>query len=283
MAGARRLTMVMAMVCRLIMFCGTVSSFTVIPKSPCSITTTLPVLTRNKARLALQKNPGDDDIKPSIIAKPLEPSETILSTTTAKTDSSEKEEATTLATEKAATNTINERLLQELQQQQDTITKGPQSALGKKLGASFVRPRKSEEEIQASIEEARNLNGVNPVVALTASFVAMGIAYGLWTFTNYVGGVFVSHPLETDNYAIQRVASVFRNVVMGMFSLLSGFFGVTGFGVFLLGVRVAYGVVTGELDPTPIKKMKRGGLEEDKVEVPNVWDFMTNKKPGRRR
>ena len=220
-----------------------------------------------------------DDTKPSIIASPLEPTETFLNVENSDEDDTTKSE---MEESKAATNTINERLLAELQQQQDTIQNGPKSALGKKLGTAFLRPQKTEEERQAAIEEARNLNGVNPVVAISASFAALGIAYGLWIFTSFLGELFLSHPLETDVYAVQRLASVFRNVVMGLFSLMSGFFGVTGLGVFLLGVRVAYGVLIGELDPTPIKKPKRG-KEEAKLNLPEVWDFMTGKKPGRRR
>jgi hypothetical protein len=69
-----------------------------------------------------------------------------------------------------------------------------------------------------------------------------------------------------------------RNVIIAIVSLASGFFGVTGLGIFLLGVRVAYGVATGELDPMPIKKSK-----QEEIEMPNVWDLMMNKKPGRRR
>ena len=104
----------------------------------------------------------------------------------------------------------------------------------------------------------------------------------MWTLTSFLGELFVIHPGQSDAYYIQRLASVFRNVVIGLFSLMSGFFGVTGLGVFLLGIRVGYGVLTGELDPTPIKKISRG-VEQEKVELPNVWDLMIGKKSGRRR
>ena len=64
---------------------------------------------------------------------------------------------------------------------------------------------------------------------------------------------------------------------MGLSSLASGFFGVIGIGIFLLGIRVAYGVVTGELDPTPIKQSK-----SEEIVLPDVWSLMTGKKPNRR-
>ena len=52
---------------------------------------------------------------------------------------------------------------------------------------------------------------------------------------------------------------------MGVSSLASGSFGVIGLGIFLLGLRVAYGVATGELDPTPIKQPK-----SEKIVLPGV-------------
>ena len=68
---------------------------------------------------------------------------------------------------------------------------------------------------------------------------------------------------------------------MGMISLASGFFGVTGLGIFGMGVRVGYGVMTGELDPTPIKS-RTAKAKESSVDFGNMMNLMMNKKPGRR-
>ena len=104
------------------------------------------------------------------------------------------------------------------------------------------------------------------------------MAYGFWILTQFFADLFLTHPLSPEApYTFQRIASVIRNVVIGLSSLASGFAAVTGLGVFLLGVRVAYGVMKGELDPTPTKKDKM-----DLKELPNVWDLMMNKKPSRR-
>eukprot|EP01083_Nonionella_stella_P193421 714417_1 len=68
------------------------------------------------------------------------------------------------------------------------------------------------------------------------------MAYAFWTATQFLGELFLAHPVSADApYAFVRSASVFRNVVMGLSSLASGFSFVSGLGVFLLGVRVAYG------------------------------------------
>jgi hypothetical protein len=178
----------------------------------------------------------------------------------------------------AATNTINERLMEEVREATDQEKFGSRSSIGKKLGLDSFRSEKTDEERQAAIQEARNLNGVNPLVALAGAAFALAAAGGLWAFTNFLAEYFTLHPVESDAYFIQRAAAVFRNVVMGLVSLASGFFGVTGLGIMLLGVRVGYGVMMGELDPTPIKRSK-----QEELEMPNVWDLMMNKKPGRRR
>ena len=179
----------------------------------------------------------------------------------------------------AATNTINERLMAELQEAEETERFG---AKGKKLSLvdGFGRTRKSDAEMKIAIAEARDLNGVNPLVAIGGSFFAFGVAAALWIATNKLGGYFASNPPDTEVYFVVRTAQVFRNVVMGMISLASGFFGVTGLGIFGMGVRVGYGVMTGELDPTPIKT--RSTPTKESVDMGNMMDLMMNKKPGRR-
>ena len=181
----------------------------------------------------------------------------------------------------AATNTINERLLAELQDAEQKERFGPKSAIGKKLGSvdGYGRSRKSDEEIKMAIEEARDLNGVNPIVAIGGSFFAFAVAAALWYATNQLGSYFVSHPPATDVYFVIRSAQVFRNVVMGLISLAAGFFGVCGLGIFGMGVRVAYGIANGELDPTPIVSLSK---PKETVNMSNMMDLMMNKKPGRR-
>lgn len=180
----------------------------------------------------------------------------------------------------AATNTINERLMAELREAEETERFGSK---GKKMSMvdGYGRARKSDEEIKAAIAEARDLNGVNPIVAIVGSLFAFAVAGALWVATNKLGAYFALNPPQTEVYFVQRTAQVFRNAVMGMISLASGFFGVTGLGIFSMGVRVGYGVMTGELDPTPIKSNSSASSKET-VDLGNMMDLMMNKKPGRR-
>mmetsp|Transcript_211 Transcript_211/g.426 ORF Transcript_211/g.426 Transcript_211/m.426 type:complete len:338 (+) Transcript_211:46-1059(+) len=176
----------------------------------------------------------------------------------------------------AATNTVNARLQAELAAAAEAERAGGKSKLSKRVRAAF-RSEKTDEERQRSIEEARNLNGVNPLVAGGSGLLAFVGSYGLWTATTFIADLFAKNPVETDFYTAARLSGVFRNVIVGLFSLASGFSGVIGLGLVLLAGRVAYGVLTGELDPTPIRK-NRG----EEIAMPNVLDLMMNKKPGRR-
>jgi len=154
-----------------------------------------------------------------------------------------------------ASNTVNARLLDELNNSIAT-NKNPEPKIkALKNIAGFFSSTRTEEERQLALEEAKDLNGVNPFACIAASVVCFVLAAGLWAATNFLTGLFVMHPIQTDIYAIQRFAAVFRNVIVGITSLGAGFSGVTGLGLAALGFRVAYGVyVTGELDPTPLPK-----------------------------
>lgn len=181
-------------------------------------------------------------------------------------------------TEKAVTGTVNERLLQELAAEEEKEKFGARSGIGKKMGLDAFRSAKSEAEREAAIAEARDLNGVNPVFTVLGGICALAITVGLWLGTNILAEFFALHPVESDVYFVQRSAAVFRNLVVGFSSLAAGFFGVTGVGIFVLGIRVSYGVATGELDPTPIKKVNKKDME-----MPNVWELMTTTTPNRRK
>eukprot|EP00545_Synedropsis_sp_CCMP1620_P003303 CAMPEP_0119003706 /NCGR_PEP_ID=MMETSP1176-20130426/720_1 /TAXON_ID=265551 /ORGANISM="Synedropsis recta cf, Strain CCMP1620" /LENGTH=262 /DNA_ID=CAMNT_0006955329 /DNA_START=97 /DNA_END=885 /DNA_ORIENTATION=+ len=177
----------------------------------------------------------------------------------------------------AATNTINERLMTELQEAADKEKFGARSSMTKKMGLGGFKSDKTDDEQQAAIDAARNLNGVNPAIALAGGAFGLVMAGALWFATLALADFFSMNPVETDVYFVQRSSSVIRNICMGLASLAAGFFGVTGVGIFALGIKVAIGVAKGELDPTPIKK-KPG----EEIELPNVWDLMMNKKPTRR-
>lgn len=218
-----------------------------------------------------------DEIRPKIGLAPLEQKASTIEEIAAASQQDDDEDAATIDTSvNAATNTVNARLQAELAAAAETEKAGGKSKLAKQVRSAF-KSEKTDAERQRSIEEARNLNGVNPLVAGGSGLVAFGGSYALWTATSFFADLFASNPVETDFYTAARLSGVFRNIIIGLFSLASGFFGVIGLGLVLLGGRVAIGVLTGELDPTPIRKRR-----DQELEMPNVMDLMLNKKPGRR-
>jgi Protein of unknown function (DUF3082) len=189
----------------------------------------------------------------------------------------------------AAIGTVNERLLAELQQA-TAMEKSGTNRYSKNNRlvevSSFFKSSKTDEERKAAIAEAQNLNGVNPITTLFGAIFAIVCSIGLWYITQSLASYFALHPTtETDMYIIQRVTIVSRNIVMGLIALASGFFGVTGIGILLLAIRVGYGVIIGELDPSPSNyNATNNNIDNNKVNIGKVWDLMLNKsnKKGRR-
>lgn len=201
----------------------------------------------------------------------------------------------------ASTGTVNERLMAELQQAAVQEKFGPQSKLGDRLKQfSSFQSSKTPEERQAAIEEAQNLNGVNPLVTMVGGIFALACAAALWYLTNTLATYFALRPVDElggEVYFVTRVTLVFRNIVMGFFALASGFFGVTGLGIVLLALRVTLGIATGELDPTPLVPPPTTSSTPDEsettpattnnkngIDLGSAWDLMLNKssKRGRR-
>lgn len=215
-----------------------------------------------------------------------------LTTTTDNENSSSSENQQLLSSNTIMTGTVNERLLLELENAARKEKFGSRSSLSisgkkeRKFGLQqFITNRKSDKERQLAIEDAKNLNGINPIMGFIASLIAFTCTILLWYGTDTLIEYYTLHPVETsvsNIYFIQRISSVFRNVIIGLISLLSGFFGVTGFGIFLLSIRVTYGIMKGELDPTPPKSVK-ASYEKQQDTISKSWDYMLNKKPKDRK
>lgn len=112
--------------------------------------------------------------------------------------------------------------------------------------SGVVVPRPDQKII---VQEEVDLNGIDWVTCILGSIPTFAISYGMWTFTGRSAEYFVEHPVDTDFYPAQRLGIVFQTAIVGLSSLAAGIFGFTALGIFLLGIRVAFGVFTGELDP----------------------------------
>ncbi len=98
-------------------------------------------------------------------------------------------------------------------------------------------------------DRKEDLNGINPTTTILFSVFPVLASFGLFKLSAFLTDTFALDYIDSSIYPVQRLAIVARNLVVGLSTLATGFTGVIGVGLFVLGCRVAYGVLTGELDP----------------------------------
>ena len=99
---------------------------------------------------------------------------------------------------------------------------------------------------------ADDLNGIQPYTPFLFATVSGFMSAAGWQIARYLAAHFAVQYLNSDLYPVQRLAVVFRNVVVGICTLFSGFCGAVSLGLICLGVVVTIGVIKGELDPTKV-------------------------------
>mmetsp|Transcript_110623 Transcript_110623/g.298077 ORF Transcript_110623/g.298077 Transcript_110623/m.298077 type:complete len:281 (-) Transcript_110623:129-971(-) len=106
----------------------------------------------------------------------------------------------------------------------------------------------TEDQTRIVMQEV-DLNGIDYMTCILGSIPVAGLSYGFWAFTGATASYFVTHPIDSEFYPVQRLGIAFQTAVVGLSSLAAGIFGFTALGIFLLGIRVAVGISSGELDP----------------------------------
>jgi hypothetical protein len=101
----------------------------------------------------------------------------------------------------------------------------------------------------AFAQKKEDLNGIQPLTPLLFSIFPAVFCVLFWQLSAYMTNHFAVDFITSDLYPVRRLASISRNLVVGIVTLASGFTGVVALGLFLLGVTVSVGVVKGELDP----------------------------------
>lgn len=120
---------------------------------------------------------------------------------------------------KAQMNTINARLLADIEKKKSEVRVDP--------------------PLQAIEREDVDVSDVNPVVAIVSSAAAITTAYYMWQFTGFMAASFMEHPYVSDFYPITRFAGFLRQAIVALATLLTGLTGMAGLGVGLLGAKVA--------------------------------------------
>lgn len=101
--------------------------------------------------------------------------------------------------------------------------------------------------------QKEDLNGIDPLTPFLFSTVPAVMSLVGWQISTYLAANFAIQYLDSELYPVQRIAIVGRNLVVGLFTLQSGFCASISLGLFLLGVTVTVGVAKGELDPAKKK------------------------------
>lgn len=147
----------------------------------------------------------------------------------------------------------------------------------KGIDAQVAQTEKPPTEDQKRIVRKEvDLNGINPLDCLIGAVPVAALSYGSWQLTNGVAAWFNEHPVMLDFYPAQRLAIAIELLLVALSSLGAGIFGFTALGLFALGLRVAYGVATGELDPD---QAPTGPVEQSTID--KVSDLLSGKTEDR--
>jgi Protein of unknown function (DUF3082) len=77
----------------------------------------------------------------------------------------------------------------------------------------------------------------SPLHCLIGSFVAGGLAYGIFNLMNAIAVSFASKPITTNNEIVFRITIAVRTLVVGMAALGAGIFGLVAVGLFALMIQ----------------------------------------------
>lgn len=99
------------------------------------------------------------------------------------------------------------------------------------------------------VPKKEDLNGIQPLKPFVFSVGAAAMSFAAWQASTYLAAHFAIQFIDSELYPVQRVAIVGRNLIVGIFTLFTGFSGVIAVGLILLGIQVSLGVANGSLDP----------------------------------
>jgi hypothetical protein len=83
----------------------------------------------------------------------------------------------------------------------------------------------------------QNPPSTSPLHCLIGSFVAGGLAYGIFNLMNAIALSFASKAITTNNEIVFRITIAVRTLVVGMAALGAGIFGLVAVGLFGLMIQ----------------------------------------------
>jgi hypothetical protein len=101
---------------------------------------------------------------------------------------------------------------------------------------------------RGKVLKKESMDGIQPLKPLVFSVVAVGMSYVSWQVSVYLAANFAIQLLGSDLYPVQRIAVIGRNLVVGIFTLFSGFTGMIALGLVRNKELSTYSVCWGPLE-----------------------------------
>jgi Protein of unknown function (DUF3082) len=86
-------------------------------------------------------------------------------------------------------------------------------------------------------ENQNTPSSTSPLRCLIGSFLAGGLAYGIFNLMNAIALSFARKPITTTNEIVFRITIAVRTLVVGMAALGTGIFGLVAVGLFGLMIQ----------------------------------------------
>lgn len=81
---------------------------------------------------------------------------------------------------------------------------------------------------------------VSPVSCLLGAIVAAGIAFFFYRAAGVIAGIFAQNQVQSDNFIVMRMSAAVRTLVIGIFALGAGVFGMAALGLGGLGIQTIF-------------------------------------------
>jgi hypothetical protein len=97
-----------------------------------------------------------------------------------------------------------------------------------------------EIDVSASKPSASESKRITPLRCFLSAIVAGAIALFFYNSAGVIAGIFAQTRVESDNFIVLRMSSAVRTLVIGLFALGAGVFGMAAVGLTGLGLQTLF-------------------------------------------
>jgi uncharacterized membrane protein YciS (DUF1049 family) len=78
----------------------------------------------------------------------------------------------------------------------------------------------------------------SPLRCFTGSLISGGMGYALYNVMISIATKFANQPIHSDNEIVVRITVAVRTLIVGVFGMGMGIFGLVALGLFALGIQI---------------------------------------------